>query len=70
MYRVKSIDEFMELMPRKKKWTKENITLKLGVKYKLHSPYSNTYFDGETSEYTNIEQLKKYIYHGNIYRKA
>jgi hypothetical protein len=66
--RIEDMKYFYRLKDRKKVWHEDNIELNIGVKYLIHSPYSNKYFEKVIHEHTNVGDLEQKLYEGNIYQ--
>ena len=65
--RCEDIKDFLTLIGTKKKWLKENITVKRGMKYLVHNPFTGVYWCEETHKYTNIKTLNGYVKDQNVY---
>lgn len=48
-------------------WREENIVPAIGMRFKIHSPFTDTYYETEVREDTCWEDLDGYIKQGNVY---
>lgn len=66
-FRVKSRYDLHKLKPGCSVKKPENLVPDLGCGFCIHSPFSNTYYNSEITEYTDWEILDQYISEGNVY---
>ena len=59
--------DFYKLKKNKRKFTKNNIKMVIGMEYILYSRTSNKYYYKKIFSFTNTNRLFKYFRDGNIY---
>lgn len=65
--RIKSKDELYKLKDRCTLWKGENLCPNMGKRFQIYSPFSKTVYPTCVQEYTDWEELERFIKEGNAY---
>jgi hypothetical protein len=65
--RIKHINEFKKLKPRKVKWVEENLEWDIGKEYYIYSPKRDTFYKRVFHGEISIPTLRRYIIEETCY---